>query len=442
MANRKKELEESKKAGENITNKKKMEPPKVEDEETQKNLEKMAPKANKVVQTSIEAGKVKASEPTLSDAKKNTDIPDPEMAAKGEKPKPVKTQPKMDKPEKVEPEKVEEKVEIEVPQEMQESLMNTDEGQIAKQAIENKDISTLESITDPDTNEPFLLPTYDQDGRVTALKPLVPENAELYSKKTGIFLTLLSVVVSSLTGGIFPPINFINLRWDDAKNKASEMENEITRIYNGEIDEANRKLIETRGTEQALSSGVQNPQLYEEGNTEAVARGKAAEQGNIGLEQTKRTLDAQKAIAIFNGNNAKEIAQLQADMQKQITELGLQNALDLKSLDIEGQKALAALLYDQQINKEINQLSAWKASGFDQQDANAFAQAYKKLQDHITTAQAGMGYVQQGANAMSGIASAILGALAPTGATSDKNVKVYDAKPVNSSFLKRNFKWR
>lgn len=301
--------------------------------------------------------------------------------------------------------------EFQIGEELQKKLFETDEGQIAEEAIETGDISELENIVDPDTNEPFILPTYDKDGRVTALKDLVPENAELYSKKTGIFLTVLSIVVSALSGGIIPPVNFINMRWDDAKNKEAALQNEVIRLYNGEIDDANKKLIETRGTEQALSS-AQNKELYNEENSQDLARAKAAEQGNTGLEQTK----------------------ISADLQKALQENQLNVNIEMLKLNNQQQKDMAELLYDQEVQKFVNQIKTMRENGLSTDDIAKYASSVAGN----TNVGRFMNYFGQGTQGAANLVNSIL----PMGSISDKNVKKFDARPVNNTMLKSAFKWR
>lgn len=409
MANKKKELAEGMKIGKKAVEDKNKElsPPEV-DAETKEKLEKMEPKANNVAQVTKEAKmpKEEKKEPSLENAEPKKKEPEVETKKESEV---VETN--------------ETEAEPEVTEELQKKLFETDEGQIAEDAIESKDISKVENIVDPDTNEPFVLPTYDKDGRVTALKPLVPENAELYSKKTGIFLTVLSFVVSALSGGVIPALNFVNMRWDEAKNKAAALENEIIRIYNGEIDESNKKLIETRGTEQALESASENKDIYNKENAQDLARAKAAEQGNTGLEQTQ-----------ISATTQKDIAELNADLAKQLKGMDIDWNRDALQLTQEQQIKMAELLYDQEVQKTINQIKAMKEQGYSIDDIAKQVSS----QQGMTTLARGLGYAEQGGSIIGNIISAIM----PAAAKSDKNVKKFDAKPVNNTMLKSAFKWR
>ena len=299
----------------------------------------------------------------------------------------------------------------EVKPELQDQLLNSDEGSVAQEAINSKSPAPLEKIVNPDTNEPFILPTYDQDGRVTALKPLIPKNAELYDKKVGIALTLISIALSGITGGMFPPINFIDIRWDDAKNRAAEMENEIINLYNEEIDLANKNLINTRGTEQNLESAQSNPELYNRENTDALARGKAAEQGNISLEQTE----------------------MNADLQKALQENGYNFDINKMKLNNEQQIKLTQLLYNQEVKKVFDQVKKMKEEGFSNDEIAKFISSM----NGTTTLARGLGYAKDVTGMATDVANSVSNFV-----TSDKIVKTFNAPKANTNLLRKSFKWR
>lgn len=284
-------------------------------------------------------------------------------------------------------------------------VQKTDEGQLAQDAIDSGDISITENIVTPDTGEPIVKPIYDANGRVTSFEPLVPENAELYSKNVAIGLTVLSAVMFALSGGRFPPINFIDLRWDDAKNKEAEMKNELARLYN----EGAKSTI---ATETQLQSAYNNPELYSRETTDAAARGAAATQGNVALEQTEMNADLAKAL------KDKDVA-LNLEMLK---------------LNQEQQIAMAKLLYDQEVSKVFEQIKKMKAEGFKNDDIAKFISSM----GGTTTLARGLGYGKDAA----GIVSDVVNAVTPGTGTSDKNVKTFDASTPNSSMLKKAFKWR
>lgn len=302
-------------------------------------------------------------------------------------------------------------VESNVTPELETQLLDTDEGQAAKAAIDSNSPAPLEQIVDPETNEPFILPTYDEDGRVTALKPLMPTNAELYNKKTAIMLTLVSIAISGITGGMFPPINFIDIRWDDAKNRAAEMENEIINLYNEEIDLANKELIKTRSTEQNLQSAQENPELYNKETTDALARGKAAEQGNIG----------------------REVTEMNADLQKAIQENGYKFDIGKMKLNNDQQIKLSKLLYDQEVKKVFDKIDTMRAKGFSNDEIAKFISSM----NGTTTLARGLGYAKD----VTGMATDIVNSV-PVPGISDKTVKTFDAPKANTNLLKKSFKWR
>lgn len=282
-------------------------------------------------------------------------------------------------------------------------VQKTDEGQVAQDAIETKDISKVENIITPDNGEPIVKPIYDANGRVTSFEPLVPENAELYSKNVAIGLTVLSAVIFALSGGRVPPINFIDLRWDDAKNKEAEMKNELARLYN-------EGAAPTIATEKRLESAYNNPELYKRETTDAAARGAASAQGNVALEQTEMNADLAKALK--DKDVALNLEMLKLSQEQQIT--------------------MAKLLYDQEVNKVFEQIKKMKAEGYKNDDIAKFISSM----GGTTTLARGLGYGKD----IAGLVGNLIEAVVSGG--SDKNIKTFDAKKPNSSMLKKAFKWR
>ena len=290
-------------------------------------------------------------------------------------------------------------------------VQKTDEGQVAQDAIDSKDISKVENIVTPDTGEPVVKPIYDANGRVTSFEQLVPENAELYSKNVAIGLTVLSAVMFALSGGRFPPINFIDLRWDDAKNKEAEMKNELARLYNEGV-------APTIATEKRLESAYNNPELYNRETTDAASRGAASAQGNVALEQTA----------------------MNAELAKQLKGMDIENSQTLAKMSNEQQIALAKLMYDQNVKRAVNEYVAAKDAGVSTDEIAKIRRAYQG----VTSVQKAFDYIEQAAGAVGNVAGAVgkaVGAATGTG-NSDKNIKTFDAKKPNSSMLKKAFKWR
>lgn len=282
-------------------------------------------------------------------------------------------------------------------------VQKTDEGHLAQDAIDSKDISKLEGMIDPDTGEPVVKPIYDANGRVTNFEQLVPDRAELYSKNVAIGLTVLSAVLFALSGGRLMPINFIDLRWDDAKNREPELKNELIRLYNEGV-------APTIATEKRLESAYNNPELYKRETTDAASRGAASAQGNVALEQTEMNADLAKAL------KDKDVA-LNLEMLK---------------LNQKQQTAMAKLLYDQEVSKVFEQIKKMKAEGYKNDDIAKFISSM----GGTTTLARGLGYGKDATGMISDIVNAV------GSGDSDKNIKTFDAKKPNSSMLKKAFKWR
>lgn len=324
------------------------------------------------------------------------------------------------KPENVEARVAESQTQMEKPDEFmadKEQAMNktilddpevqkTDEGQAAQEVIDSGDISKIENMVTPDTGEPVVKPIYDANGRVTSFEPLVPENAELYSKNVAIGLTVLSAVMFALSGGRFPPINFIDLRWDDAKNKEAEMKNELARLYNEGV-------APTIATEKRLESAYNNPELYNRETTDAASRGAASAQGNVALEQTA----------------------MNAELAKQLKGMDIENSQTLAKMNNEQQIALAKLMYDQDVKRAVNEYVAAKDAGVSADEIAKIRRAYQG----VTSVQKAFDYIEQAAGAVGNAVGAVGSVVNPP---SDKNVKTFDAKKPNSSMLKKAFKWR
>ncbi|MBQ2204789.1 MAG: hypothetical protein II411_02705 [Lachnospiraceae bacterium] len=229
-------------------------------------------------------------------------------------------------------------------------VQKTDEGQLAKEIIETKDISKAENIVDQNTGKPAVDPVYDENGNVIDFKELVPENAELYSKGTAIGLTVLSAILFFLSGGRFPPINFVSLRWDEAKNKEAEMKNELLRQYN-------------KGAEQNLMNEVQNKQTQERLNLAEANKEKIPAYGQL-----------QEAEA---GGTGYQQAALNADLQKAIKGMDIENSQTLLKMTNEQQKNMARLLFDQETSKPVAEYIKMVDANVDPDTLAKFKRAYQ-----------------------------------------------------------------
>lgn len=306
-------------------------------------------------------------------------------------------------------------------QEQVDSLLNSgaEETEVAKQAIETGDVAPLGTIVDPNTGEPVIQVDFTRDG-ASIIQP-IPENKELFSQGTAIALTVISAVLSTLTGGAFPPINFMNLRWDEAGNLEIAAKNKAIAQMNEQIAAWNDKVMGTKGTEMNLQSAKDNPDLYNRENTDALARAKAAESGNVVLEQTEMNADLQKALTDMNISWNREALNLTNEQQIKLTKL----------------------LYDQEVGKVFDTIKRMKEDG---ETPDNIAK-YIRAMNGTTTLAAGLGYAKD----ITGMANDLVGAVStgiqtvvnPAGignGNSSKYVKKF--RDANTNLLRKNKVWR
>ena len=408
MADKKKELEKSKKAGEKIVieNKKTVTPPAV-DEETEKKLKELEPKANKVAQTVKEAKMPKKEETEIK--KTETDIVTPETAAEqGYIEKVPDVTPSNGGTTEVKEETVEKEPDTELPKELEEKLFESEEGKAAQEAIDSNDITVLSAITNPETGESVLQGDFDENGKWIPYVKADVEDPRLFTRSQAMALTLISCVLSVFTGGMFPPINFLALdKQDWYIDKMQEVNQQYADLVNGTAKERNTART---GTEQKELDYNAAQNMSDEG-IQKMGRMNEAAGGGTGLQQ----------------------AQLNADLAKQLKGMDIDWNRDALQLTQEQQIKMAELLYDQEVQKTINQIKAMKEQGYSTDDIAKQVSS----QQGMTTLARGLGYAEQGGSVIGNIISAIMPA-----AKSDKNVKKFDAKPVNNTLLKKSFKWR
>lgn len=289
---------------------------------------------------------------------------------------------------------------------------DTDEGQAADSAIKTGNVEFIGNIVDPETGEPVIEITYTADGA-----PIVKEipEKERFSQGTAVALTLVSGVLSALTRGIVPPVNFMALRFDSAENRDIATKNKAIAQLNEQVRAYNDNVMKTKGTEVALSSASENPELYSRENTDALARGKAAEAGNVALEQTEMNAELQKALQ-ENGYNF-DIGKMKLNNEQQI--------------------AMAELLYDQEVKKVFDTIKRMKSEGI---SGDEIAKVISSMQGTTTLAR-GLGYAKDvtgmASNLIDSVGSLIPGAGSNTG-SSDKDIKKY--KVSNDNMLRKA--WR
>ena len=298
-------------------------------------------------------------------------------------------------------------------------IMNTDEGKVAQDAIATNNASKLSEIASPKTNEPVLQGYYDKAGNWIPYEKAEVAQRTSMSKGMAIALTVISVALSAISGGMVPPINFVKL--DDQKayyDAVDKVNQDYAAVVNGTVAQRNENKANIEGTEETLASAKSNPELYSRENTDAAARGTAAKGGNVSLEQTQMTADLQK--------------QLQAA------------DIDFKKYNLEQTKELAKLTAELDAKKLQMQIEACRKAGISDDDIAKFVQA----NGGKTTVNRVLDYIGQGANVVGAVAGPVAqgmtaGATAGLfGGKSDKDVKTFDASTPNSSMLKKAWRSR
>lgn len=293
-------------------------------------------------------------------------------------------------------------------------IMNTDEGKVAQAAIDTGDATKLGEIASPETNEPVLPGYYNEAGYWVPYEKAEVAQRTSMSKGMAIALTVISVALSAISGGMVPPINFVKL--DDQKayyDAVDKVNQDYAAVVNGTVAQRNKNKANIEGTEETLASAKSKPELYSRENTDAAARGTAAKGGNVSLEQTQMTADLQK--------------QLQAA------------DIDFKKYNLEQTKELAKLTAELDAKKLQMQIEACRKAGISDDDIAKFVQA----NGGKTTVNRVLDYINQGANALGSAVGPVAqgmtaGATAGLfGGKSDKDVKTFNTNMLRKAWGKR-----
>lgn len=357
---------------------------------------------DKAVKPVIEAEK-KVNEAKMKDAR----VPENQIAVNNAENEMIEADKAVDKnvTENLEPEQdIETKIDniaaeagITIPEEAK----NTQEVAFAMDALQNGNFVDLSKITLPTGKEIYQI-NYDQNGNAYPPKRAEIPDPALKSRGAAAFFTVMSVLLSAFTGGLVPPINF---------GKLLGTEEYWDRVY--EQNEAVTNL-QNKGAEQNLMNEVQNKQTQErlnlaEANKEkipAYAQLQEAEAGGTGYQQ----------------------ATLNADLAKALKDKDIDFNLDVLKLNQEQQVKMASLLYDQEVSKVFDQIKKMKSEGM---STDEIAKIVSSMAGTTSLAR-GLGYAKDAAGLVSGIIEAV-NPVPP----SDKKVKTFDAKPVNTNMLRK-----
>ena len=290
-------------------------------------------------------------------------------------------------------------------------IMNTDEGRVAQAAIDTGDATKLGEIADQKTKEPVLPGYYNEAGNWIPYEKAEVAQRTSMSKGMAIALTVISVALSAISGGMVPPINFVKL--DDQKayyDAVDKVNQDYAAVVNGTVAQRNENKANVEGTEETLASAKSNPELYSRENTDAAARGTAAKGGNVSLEQQQMNVDLQK--------------QLQAA------------DIDFKKYNLEQTKELAKLTAELDAKKLPMQIEACRKLGISDDDIAKFVQA----NGGKTTANRVLDYIGQGANAIGSVAGPVAQGVTAGrtaglfGGKSDKDVKTFNTNMLRKAW--------
>ena len=280
-----------------------------------------------------------------------------------------------------------------------EEAKNTQEVTFAMDALQNGNFVDLSKITLPTGKEIYQI-NYDQNGNAYPPKRAEIPDPALKSRGAAAFFTVMSVLLSAFTGGLVPPINF---------GKLLGTEEYWDRVY--EQNEAVTNL-QNKGAEQNLMNEVQNKQTQERLDLAEANKDKIADYAKL-----------QEAEA---GGTGYQQAALSAELQKSLQENQLNMDLTKMKLTFEQQKDMANLLYNQEVKKVVNQIQAMKDKGMSTDEIAK----YMSSMSGNTSVKRFFDYFGQGTQG----AANLLSIFNPP---SDKKVKTFDAKPVNTNMLRK-----
>lgn len=316
------------------------------------------------------------------------------------------------------PENPEAQIGEELTDEQKAHLMESDEGQVAQEAIDSKDPTKLLNIVTP-TGEAVLKGSFDANGHYVPYRYTDKDVGGMDKGKAGA-LTVISMALSAL-GAMFGipivPINFYHLFGKpEAVEQANQIEKDYETVINGETsNKVNAENTRAVNREQNLADVEAYKDVTDE-EAQKMAQINAAGQGS------NAQLDVQKSQQDFE----REMKQLDMDFQKEMNNLNTQSQLDVLKQQGINQQTLEKMMEDHAVTKALKQIEFAKQKGF---NADQFAQ-WMRANGGQTTLQAYLGPAIQAAGS--------LGAMFGFSGGSDKNIKKYVAS--NSKMLMNAWK--
>lgn len=322
-----------------------------------------------------------------------------------------------------EPEKTEFQIDTKVDftPEQEQALDETDEGQFAKEAVDNKDPSALQNIVDKDGN-PVMKGEYTF-GEDSVYKPYtysLTEAAKLQNKGWAGAATIVSKALSAfgLMFGIpIVPINFFKLLGTDEYAKGlNENEQNYAKIINAGKEEAN---IITRSGNAKREKNVKDAETYE----------------NLSDEQLQKT--AQMNAAEAGQNTQLDVQKQQQEFDKWKTEYAGDLQKTMQEIQNKFQLDLTDKLYRQQVQAIVDKVTYMKESGWSEQEISTAIQTMAG----ITKLQRQMGYAKDAVGMVTNIANAAGNIMHGNAAATRANAAATNA---NSNMLRENrlgFSW-
>ena len=317
--------------------------------------------------------------------------------------------------------------EVDLPQEVINEIIDSDEGQQVQTAVEDNDPSELENIVTPE-GEAVLKGSYDENGNYIPYTYTEADTRLIKDKGWAAVLTVLSGAISAfgvLAGIPIPPINFFKFGASPQEDleRLQSIEDNYAKLRNAGTAEA-QSVSKTREAEQ--KANVSDINAYKNIDQNDVQKA-ASVNASVGGQNTQ--LDVNREAQAFE----KEMKEMDQDFQKEMNNLNTDSQIAILQQQGINQQTLAQLMNDLEVQKVFKKMEYAKEHGFTNDQIAKFISS----ENGTTTLARGLGYAKDGAEAV----GAIVDTFVP--GKSDKNVKVFDGKAANTKmFSKVRPKWR
>lgn len=310
-------------------------------------------------------------------------------------------------------------------------ILDTDEGQEAKIAIDSNKPEMLMNIVSPE-GEAVLKGSYDENGNYVPYTYTEADTRLVKNPGLAGALTIVSYALSALgvmAGIPILPVNFYKFGASPQEdlNRLQSVENGYAELMNA----GKAKATETERTRTAeREANVADIGAYKGISDEDAQK---AAQVNAAVSGSNTQMDVQGQAQEWQAKQA----QLDRDFQKEMANINTDNAIAIANANAANQQEMARLLNDQEVQKVIKKIEYAKEAGLSQDELAKWLRA----EQGTTKLAAGLGYVKEGVDA----AEKIAGIFMPkSDTTSDKSVKSYivGAKDANTKLLSNLWKGR